>query len=109
MFQRGSTFPFIALALAGWIRYASGKDESGQNIDVRDPLNDRLASAAMSVSYETDHAENIVKVISYLFFFFLHFCSPLISNYLYSLFRLSYQYKRFFPQNLQLLLRLLFN
>jgi fructuronate reductase len=31
-------FKFVALAVAGWIRYVSGKDEAGGAIDVRDPL-----------------------------------------------------------------------
>ncbi|MEM1164250.1 MAG: mannitol dehydrogenase family protein, partial [Pseudomonadota bacterium] len=32
----------LCLAVAGWMRYVGGKDESGQPIDVRDPLSDRL-------------------------------------------------------------------
>jgi fructuronate reductase len=32
------SFNFVALALAGWMRYVSGLDEAGRVIDVRDPL-----------------------------------------------------------------------
>jgi fructuronate reductase len=34
----GAAFPHLALAIAGWIRYASGSDEQGDVIDVADPL-----------------------------------------------------------------------
>ncbi|HEX4766822.1 MAG TPA: mannitol dehydrogenase family protein [Lichenihabitans sp.] len=34
----GRRFSFLALAVAGWIRYVGGIDEKGQVIDVRDPL-----------------------------------------------------------------------
>src|SRR5450432_2519867 len=34
----GAPFSDLALAIAGWIRYASGTDEQGGRIDVADPL-----------------------------------------------------------------------
>lgn len=42
----GRPFPRLALALAGWIAYASGRDERGGEIDVRDPLAARFAEIA---------------------------------------------------------------
>ncbi len=39
---RGLPIPALALAVAAWIRYAGGRDEAGQPIDVRDPLAPRL-------------------------------------------------------------------
>jgi fructuronate reductase len=36
--QRQRRFKFVALAVAGWIRYVAGTDEFGRSIDVRDPL-----------------------------------------------------------------------
>ena len=36
--QRQRRFHFVALAVAGWIRYVTGTDEFGRSIDVRDPL-----------------------------------------------------------------------
>jgi fructuronate reductase len=34
----GAPYTHLALAVAGWIRYASGTDEAGKRIDVADPL-----------------------------------------------------------------------
>ncbi|MGH6762686.1 MAG: mannitol dehydrogenase family protein [Phyllobacterium sp.] len=36
--ERGESFDRLALGVAGWMRYATGLDERGQAIDVRDPL-----------------------------------------------------------------------
>lgn len=36
----------LALAVAGWMRYVGGVDETGAPIDVRDPLADRLRAAS---------------------------------------------------------------
>ncbi len=41
--ERGLPSPAILLGIAGWMRYASGQDENGQPIDVRDPLAARFA------------------------------------------------------------------
>ncbi len=38
----GRPAPALCLAVAAWMRYASGTDESGAPIDVRDPLAERL-------------------------------------------------------------------
>jgi fructuronate reductase len=42
----GRPFPGLALAVAGWMTYVGGTDESGAPIDVRDPLADRLRPLA---------------------------------------------------------------
>ncbi len=42
----GEAFETAALAVAAWMRYAGGRDEQGQAIDVRDPLAGRLAGLA---------------------------------------------------------------
>ncbi|NOH24906.1 mannitol dehydrogenase family protein [Vibrio europaeus] len=39
---QGSDFSWLATAIAGWMRYVSGVDEQGHNIDVRDPMADTL-------------------------------------------------------------------
>jgi fructuronate reductase len=44
--QAGAPVPRIALAIAAWMRYVTGRDENGQNIDVRDPLALRLRQIA---------------------------------------------------------------
>lgn len=44
--QQGATFEATALAVAAWMRYVTGEDEKGGDIDVRDPLAGRLAGLA---------------------------------------------------------------
>ena len=40
----GRAVPGLTLAVAAWMRYASGRDEKGQPIEVKDPLSTRLAA-----------------------------------------------------------------
>ncbi|WP_312950827.1 fructuronate reductase [Superficieibacter sp.] len=40
--QRRTRWPLLALGIAGWMRYVSGKDEAGNTIDVRDPLAEKI-------------------------------------------------------------------
>ncbi|MFA0014197.1 fructuronate reductase [Vibrio lentus] len=40
--DQGSDFSWLATAIAGWMRYVSGVDEQGNEIDVRDPMADTL-------------------------------------------------------------------
>ncbi len=42
----GQPCDHVALAVAGWMRYVTGRDERGAAIDVRDPLAARLAAIA---------------------------------------------------------------
>ncbi|MFG1215212.1 mannitol dehydrogenase family protein [Xanthobacter flavus] len=42
----GAPIPLLALGVAGWMRYVTGRDEQGNAIDVRDPLAARLKSLA---------------------------------------------------------------
>jgi fructuronate reductase len=44
--RAGEAIDHLCLAVAGWIRYASGRDEHGQPIDVADPLAPRFAAIA---------------------------------------------------------------
>ena len=48
--SRGQSVDTIALAIAGWMRYAAGTDENGLPIDVRDPLAAALARIASSAA-----------------------------------------------------------
>lgn len=41
----GRPFPYLALSVAGWMRYVAGIDEHGRPIDVRDPLLPALREA----------------------------------------------------------------
>ncbi|WP_145542819.1 mannitol dehydrogenase family protein [Yersinia frederiksenii] len=38
--QHGGNYHCLALGIAGWMRYVSGVDDSGQPIDIRDPMVD---------------------------------------------------------------------
>ncbi len=42
----GTSYAHLALAVAGWIRYASGTDEQGRAIEVADPLAATFAQIA---------------------------------------------------------------
>lgn len=42
--DKGSDWSCLALGIAGWMRYVSGTDEKGHNIDVRDPLADQITA-----------------------------------------------------------------
>jgi fructuronate reductase len=44
--EAGRDVPGLALVVAGWMRYVGGRDESGQPIDVRDPMAARLRALA---------------------------------------------------------------
>ena len=45
-FKRGGSIDHLALAIAGWIRYASGTDEAGRPIVVADPMAAKFAAIA---------------------------------------------------------------
>lgn len=44
--QGNASIDGLSLAIAGWLRYALGRDERGRPIDVRDPFADRFAAVA---------------------------------------------------------------
>jgi len=44
----------IALAVAGWMRYVAGRDDQGNNIDVRDPLATQCAAIAAVANGDCD-------------------------------------------------------
>jgi fructuronate reductase len=44
--RAGATIDHLCVAVAGWIRYASGRDEQGRPIEVVDPLAPRFAAIA---------------------------------------------------------------
>jgi fructuronate reductase len=48
----GGSCDHIALAVAAWMRYVTGRDERGAAIDVRDPLAARLAAIARAAGPE---------------------------------------------------------
>lgn len=56
--QRKSTWPLLALGIAGWMRYVSGVDDAGNAIDVRDPLSEKI-----QVLVETSSEKGRVKAL----------------------------------------------
>ncbi len=52
----------LCLAVAGWMRYVSGSDETGAAIDVCDPLAERLAKVAASQTTPRAKAESLLGV-----------------------------------------------
>ncbi len=75
--SNGSSFDYLALAVAGWMRYVSGKDDHGAEIRVSDPLADKLTEL---VANSTDD-ENRVKA---LFSLNTLFSPELVSNALFT-------------------------
>jgi len=52
--KRKRPFKHVALAVAGWMRYVSGRDEAGGTIDVRDPLAALLRERTDSAGSDPD-------------------------------------------------------
>lgn len=50
----GAPLPLLALGIAGWMRYVTGRDEQGGAIDVRDPLATRLKALADAAGPDAD-------------------------------------------------------
>lgn len=59
--ERESDWPLLALGVAGWMRYVSGKDDSGQPIDVRDPLAEKI-QAIVAASREEDRVTALLTL-----------------------------------------------
>ncbi|MEE9648346.1 fructuronate reductase [Enterobacter soli] len=63
--ERGSAWPLLALGVAGWIRYVSGVDDSGNAIDVRDPLSDKIRAIVDASS--NDERVNALLTLNEIF------------------------------------------
>ncbi|WP_175486127.1 fructuronate reductase [Xenorhabdus japonica] len=55
----GRDYRYLALGVAGWMRYISGVDEQGQPIDVRDPLKETFAA----IYAEYGHSAAVVEAL----------------------------------------------
>jgi fructuronate reductase len=51
---RNESIALLALGVAAWMRYALGKDEKGQTIDLRDPMVDQLRQIAETEGHDVD-------------------------------------------------------
>lgn len=52
--KTGAPIDRLALGVAAWMRYVAGTDEAGREIDVRDPMADRLCEIARSAGPDAD-------------------------------------------------------
>lgn len=59
--ERQSAWPLLALGVAGWIRYVSGKDDRGNDIDVRDPLSGKIR-AIVDASGDADRVNPLLEL-----------------------------------------------
>lgn len=59
--QRKSAWPLLALGIAGWMRYVSGVDDTGNAIDVRDPLSEKIR-AIVETSSEKDRVKALLAL-----------------------------------------------
>lgn len=57
----GQSFDYLALAVAGWMRYVSGKDDSGAAIQISDP---QAAKLAELVANSTDDENRVRALLS---------------------------------------------
>ncbi|MBV2361576.1 mannitol dehydrogenase family protein [Thalassococcus sp. CAU 1522] len=60
--DRGQVPKGLCLAVAGWMRYVGGVDEGGSDIDVRDPLANRLRAASDSAATPEDKVAALLSV-----------------------------------------------
>lgn len=59
--EKGTRWPLLAFCIASWMRYISGTDDSGQVIDVRDPLLKVIQKITIS-STENNRVEELLKI-----------------------------------------------
>ncbi|AZV76747.1 mannitol dehydrogenase family protein [Parasedimentitalea marina] len=61
-FAAGRMSPCLCLAVAAWMRYVSGTDETGKTIDVRDPLALQLRDTAAAQDTPADIVATLLSV-----------------------------------------------
>lgn len=60
--QHGSDYKWIAMGIAGWMRYIKGIDELGQAIDVRDPLTQTFSTIHSKFSQPQDRVKALLGI-----------------------------------------------
>ncbi|MGF1624894.1 MAG: mannitol dehydrogenase family protein [Alphaproteobacteria bacterium] len=63
----GRPFPYLALGVAGWMRYVTGVDEAGQPIDVRDPMAAELKRIADAAGRDPDRLARALIAVKPVF------------------------------------------
>ena len=65
--QRGLPINTHALAVAGWMRYVTARDEQGKDIDVRDPIAAKLAAIAQEAGPVAERLAPALLAVESLF------------------------------------------
>lgn len=60
----GSDYRPLALGVAAWMRYVSGMDEQGKDIDVKDPLSDTLTAICNDFGFNTKVVDQLLAIES---------------------------------------------
>jgi fructuronate reductase len=61
-FEDGRSSPMLSLAVAAWMRYVGGADETGTPIDVRDPMADELRRLCDGATTPADRVTALLSV-----------------------------------------------
>jgi fructuronate reductase len=64
---QNESIELLALGVAGWMRYALGKDEKGQVIDLRDPMVDQLRQITETEGHDVDRYASALFRIAKIF------------------------------------------
>lgn len=59
--RHGDSYAFLALGVAGWMRYVHGMDEQGNPIEISDPLRDEIATM---VAGSPDGPDRVLALLS---------------------------------------------
>ena len=62
--DRGTDYKWLAMGIAGWMRYVGGVDEKGNVIDIRDPLAETFASINGKNSENADKVKALLAIES---------------------------------------------
>ena len=58
----GGLFGGLALSVAGWMKYVSGKNFDNEIIDVRDPMLDRFIEIRGGVNTEQEYVTSLLRI-----------------------------------------------
>ncbi len=75
--NNGSSFDYLALAVAGWMRYVSGKDDNQAQIQISDPLATKLAELVAQSEDDESRVTSLLSLDSL-------FCAELVNNALFT-------------------------
>ncbi|KYN79805.1 D-mannonate oxidoreductase [Vibrio cidicii] len=59
-----SDYRWLAMGIAGWMRYIAGVDEKGQEIDVRDPMSDKFKAIFTQHGIESGAVKELLAIES---------------------------------------------